>query len=252
MNSLIVLAHPEPNSFNGALARQAEGILLSQRHVVQISDLYAKQFDPAEHSRHFPQRKVRSRFFPQTEQRFSADQGTLPTDVKAEIDALFWADFVLLQFPLWWFGMPAILKGWMDRVFAYGSLYTGSRRFQNGICQGKRAILSVTAGSSADACSYNGREGDTRLILWPINYTLHYLGFTVLEPIILTGIGGGAAADEALQRRLLHSQLKVHEDRIADIDHIAPIQFNAEEDWDEHRKLKAGAPVYSPFIRHAR
>lgn len=251
MNVLIVLAHPEANSFNAALVRQAKRISLSQGHAVKISDLYTKGFDPAEHGRHFPERKNPERFFAQTEQRFAGDQGTLPVEVQSEIDALLWSDFVLFQFPLWWFGMPAILKGWMDRVFAYGTLYTGSQRFHNGVCRGKRAMLSVTAGSPTEACAPDGREGDTRLLLWPIHYALHYLGFRVLDPLILTSVR--QVRDEAereAHERLLEGQLASHAERLTHLDDVQSICFNAEDDWDEHRKLKPGAPVYSPFIRH--
>ena len=253
MNVLIVLAHPEANSFNAALARQAENVFRSQGHRAQISDLYAQGFDPAEHGRHFHQRKNPERFFAQTEQRFNGERGSLPTDVQREIDALLWADFVLFQFPLWWFGMPAILKGWMDRVFAYGTLYTGSERFHNGICKGKRAMLSVTLGSPAEACAFDGREGDTQLILWPIHYSLHYLGFTVLNPLILTSVRDARSEIErAAHERFLERQRASHAGRLTHLDNVAAICFNAEDDWDERRKLKPGSPVYSPFIRHVR
>jgi len=251
VNVLIVLAHPEPGSFNAELARRAEKVFRSQDHAVRISDLYGKQFDPSEHARHFAQRANSTRFYAQTEQRFNGERGTLPADVREEVEALLWADSVLFQFPLWWFGMPAILKGWMDRVFAYGTLYTGSRRFNNGVCRGKRALLSVTAGSSEEACSHDGREGDTRLILWPIHYALHYVGFTVLDPLILTSIGEPHGdADPTAHDRLLEAQLQCHAEKLADLDGRQSLQFNAEDDWDDRRKLKAGAPVYSPFIRH--
>ena len=251
MNALIVLAHPEPQSFNAALARSAETDLHAQGHSVKISDLYASDFDPSEDARHFPQRKDPHRFYAQTEQRFSGEQGMLPAEIEREIRRIMWADTVILQFPLWWFGMPAILKGWMDRVFAYGTLYTGSRRFHHGVCQGKRAVLSVTAGSSAEACSHDGREGDTRLILWPINYALHYVGFTVLEPLILTSIRDARDDIEAHdQARFLEGQMRCHSETLASLHRRSAVPFNAEDDWDERRKLKAGAPVHSPFIRH--
>lgn len=253
MNTLIVLAHPEANSFNAALAKQAENIFRSQGHKAQISDIYAQGFDPAEHGRHFNQRKNPHRFFAQTEQRFNGEQGSLPVEVQREIDALLWADFVLFQFPLWWFGMPAILKGWMDRVFAYGTLYTGSERFHNGVCKGKRAMLSVTAGSPAEACAHNGREGDTQLILWPIHYALHYLGFAVLNPLILTSVREARdEAESAAHERFLERQRVSHAELLTDLDSVPAICFNAEDDWDERRKLKPGSPVYSPFIRHVR
>lgn len=251
MKSLIVLAHPEPTSFNAALTRAAQEALQSQGHEVRISDLYARAFAADEHGRHYSRRKDPARFDALEEQRFSAELNALPHDVQGEIDDLLWADLVILQFPLWWFGMPAILKGWMDRVFVYGKLYTGSHRLHTGVCRGKRAMPSVTAGASADACAHDGQEGDTRLILWPINYSLHYLGFTVLEPAIITGVRGGFAGEDAVaQARYLDEQLRSHRAQFANIDAIPVIPFNSAEDWDDRRKLKPHAPVHSPFIRH--
>jgi NAD(P)H dehydrogenase (quinone) len=251
MNVLIVLAHPEPQSFNGSLARVAEEAFVAGGSAVRISDLYAQQFMPDEHARHFTQRKNPARFDPQTEQRFNNQEGTLPVDVRREIDAVLWADFVIFQFPLWWFGVPAILKGWMDRVFAYGALYTGSRRFHTGVCQGRRAMLSVTAGSPAEACVHDGQEGDTRLILWPIHYALHYVGFTVLEPSLITGVHDGHLGDAAAaQDRHLDAQLRRYRQRLENLNDVPAIPFNSGDDWDEHRKLKLHAPVHSPFIRH--
>jgi NAD(P)H dehydrogenase (quinone) len=251
VNTLIVLAHPEPNSYNAALARAAQETLQARGHEVRISDLYMKAFAADEHGRHYSQRKNPARFDAQLEQRFSAKQNALPDDVQTEVDDLLWADLVVLQFPLWWFGTPAILKGWLDRVFVYGKLYSGSRRLHTGVCRGKLAMLSVTAGSSAAACAHDGQEGDTRLILWPTHYSLHYLGFTVLEPTIITGVRGGLAGDDAIaQSRYLEEQLLAQRARFANVDAIPVIPFNMAEDWDDRRKLKPHAPVHSPFIRH--
>jgi NAD(P)H dehydrogenase (quinone) len=185
------------------------------------------------------------------EQRFSAELNALPSDVEREIDALLWADLVVLQFPLWWFGMPAILKGWMDRVFVYGRLYTGSRRLDCGVCAKKRAMLSVAAGASADACAHDGQEGDTKLILWPISYALRYLGFTVLEPALITGVRGGFTGKDAVaQGRYLDECLARQRALFADIDAVRAIPFNVADDWDDRRKLRPHAAVHSPFIRH--
>jgi NAD(P)H dehydrogenase (quinone) len=251
MRSLIVVAHPEPKSFNGALARAAQEALQSRGHEARISDLYSQLFAPDEHARHYSQRKDPARFDAQTEQRFSAQHNVLPHDVQREIDDLLWADLLVLQFPLWWFGMPAVLKGWMDRVFVYGRLYSGSKRLHTGVCRGKRALLSVTAGASADACAHDGQEGDARLHLWPINYALHYLGFTVLEPALIFGVRGSLAGEDAVARkRYLEEELHRHRARLADVDTVPAIPFNAGEDWDNRRRLKPHAPVHSPFIRH--
>jgi NAD(P)H dehydrogenase (quinone) len=251
MRSLIVVAHPEPRSFNGALARAAQDALQSRGHEVRISDLYSQAFAPDEHARHYSRRQNPARFDAQTEQRFSAQQNVLPHDVQGEIDDILWADLLVLQFPLWWFGMPAILKGWMDRVFVYGRLYSASERLHSGVCRGKRALLSVTAGSSSDACAHDGQEGDARLHLWPINYALHYLGFTVLVPALMFGVRGSFAGEDAVARkRYLERQLGRHRARFANVDAMPAIPFNAAEDWDHRRRLKPDAPTHSPFIRH--
>ena len=119
-----------------------------------------------------------------------------------------------------------------------------------GACQGTHAMPSVTTGSSAEACMHNGQEGDTRLMLWPIQYALHYLGFTVLEPNLITGVRGNHPADDTGdQQRHLEAQLQNHRLRLPNLERIPAIPFNGREDWDEHRKLKPTAPVYSPFIR---
>ena len=133
MKVLIVLAHPETRSFNAELSRATEEVLCGQGHEVELSDLCRMSFAPDEHERHFVQRKDPSRFDAQTEQRFNTERETLPADVRKEIDKILWSDVMIFQFPLWWFGMPAILKGWMDRVFAYGALYKGNQRLHTGI-----------------------------------------------------------------------------------------------------------------------
>jgi NAD(P)H dehydrogenase (quinone) len=251
MNVLIVLAHPEPTSFNASLAEVAKDSFESRGDIVRLCDLNANGFDPVEHARHFARRKDPVQFDAQTEQRFSSEQRSLPKDVRREIDNLLWADFVLLQFPLWWFGAPAILKGWMDRVFVYGTLYTGKRCFDAGFCLGKRLRLSVTTGSSAAACSHNGREGDSKLVLWPINYAFRYLGFTVLESALIHGVRRGHSEhEEALHRRRLEAALQEHRKWIGALDEVPVVQFNRDSDWDELGQLRADAPMYSPFIRH--
>ena len=57
-------------------------------------------------------------------------------------------------------------------------------------------IACVTTGASAEACSSNGREGDTRLVIWPLLFPFRYIGFDVLEPVILHGIGGVASIEQ--------------------------------------------------------
>ena len=251
MNIVVVLAHPEPKSFNGHLAAVAREVLSGRGHHVRISDLYRSGFDPCEGPRHFPAPENADRFDAQREQRHSWDRNATPADVQAEVDRLLWADLVIFQFPLWWFGLPAILKGWIDRVFVYGGLYSSSKRFDRGICAGKRALFCITAGSSEAACTYNGREGDTRLILWPNLFSLRYVGFTVLEPFIIYAVRGGLTGEalEAQSRRLTEKENE-YRALLLNIDGAPTVTFNSDDDWDQDGRLKPGARVHSPFVRH--
>ena len=145
MQAHIVLAHPEPQSFNAHLARVAQRSLEARGWSVSISDLYATGFDPCERAEHYAQRQRPERFDVQAEQRHASDSGTIPSDVAAEIALLDRADLLILQYPMWWHLPPAMLKGWIDRVFIYGEVYASKKRFENGRFLGKRAMLSFFA-----------------------------------------------------------------------------------------------------------
>lgn len=101
MHALIVFCHPEPHSFNGALKDVAVETLQRQGYRVEVSDLYADGFDPLESPVHYTDRAEPEAFLPLTEQRCAFEGGTLPADVKREIERLERADLVILQFSLW-------------------------------------------------------------------------------------------------------------------------------------------------------
>src|SRR3972149_2483765 len=101
MKAHIVLAHPEPKSFNGHLAGLARQTLEQRGWAVTLSDLYAMGFDPCEKAGHYPNRLDDQRFEAQSEQRHAAKNGTIPPDVRAEIDRLDQADLVILYFTQW-------------------------------------------------------------------------------------------------------------------------------------------------------
>ena len=157
MKVLLVFAHPERNSLNGALRDVAVAELQAQGHEVRVSDLYADGWKAAVDRSDFPDvgHDERLRVAGASGEAFAA--GALTEDVKAEQEKLLWADTLILQFPLWWYSMPAILKGWVDRVYAFGFAYgVGERsdthwgdRFGEGTLAGKRAMLIVTVGGWA-------------------------------------------------------------------------------------------------------
>lgn len=251
MQAHIVLAHPENESFNAQLAGISQQSLAASGWQTSLSDLYAMDFDPREGPRHYHSRKDAKVFHAQTEQRYSADNETLPAEIESEIQNLLNCDLLIVHFPLWWFGMPAILKGWMDRVFVYGRMYRSVMRYDKGICVGKKVLACVTTGASETSCSHSGKEGDTQLHLWPILFPFRYLGFDVLQPEVFHGVGG-VAFIENHEGGL--NTLQVYSRRWAEtLDTLASrpnIPYNRDEEFDESKRLVAGAPVYSPFVRH--
>jgi NAD(P)H dehydrogenase (quinone) len=182
----IVHAHPETASFNGAMTRRAVQALGGATHEVVVSDLYAMGFDPVSDRRNFVGVKDPVRFSQQDEESFaSATDGYVPA-LQAEMDKLAWCTDLVLQFPLWWLGMPAILKGWIDRVFAVGRAYGGGRWFEGGVFAGKRAMCSVTVGGTPASYSDHGMYLPMSSVLYPIHRgILEFVGFTVLEPFIV-------------------------------------------------------------------
>lgn len=251
MKAHIVLAHPEAKSFNGHLSGISQSVLGIAGWQHTLSDLYAMDFDPREGAHHYKSRKDTEVFHPQTEQRFNADNQATPPDVDAEAKRLLDCDLLVVHFPLWWFGPPAILKGWMDRIFVYGRMYRSTMRYDTGICRGKKMIACVTTGASEDNCAHNGREGDTRLHLWPILYPFRYLGFDVLQPEILHGVGstafmegreGGLSTLDAYANRWT-SALETLTSRPL-------VPYNRDNEFDETKRLLPDAPVHSPFTRH--
>lgn len=186
MRVFIVHAHHEPTSFNSAMTEKATAVLRAAGHEVVVSDLYAMGFDPVSDRRNFVTVRNPDRLKQQDEEEYaSAHDGYVP-ELQAEMDKLAWCDLLIFQFPLWWLGMPAILKGWVDRVFAVGRAYGGGRYFDRGVFSGKRAMCAVTVGGPAPAYSEVGIYGPITSILFPIHHgILSFSGFTVIEPLVV-------------------------------------------------------------------
>ena len=190
MNVLIVYAHPEPKSFNGAMRDLAVEALAAAGHAVAMSDLYAMGFNPVAGRDDITGEMTDPDFFSlATEQTAAYQAGRTAPDIAAEMEKLKRADLVIFQFPVWWFGMPAILKGWVDRVFAAGGrIYGGGKWYDRGVFAGKRAMCSVTIGGGEPMYSAHGINGPIDTILFPINHgMLYFTGFTVIEPFLVHG-----------------------------------------------------------------
>jgi len=164
-----VLAHPQQSSLNARLRDVGVDALRRGGWQVTESDLYRDAWDPV-----------------------LIDEGGC--DVETEQAKVRDADLVVVQFPLWWYGMPAMLKGWVDRVFESGFAYdvidpdTGrARKFGDGGLVGKRALAVVTAGDRPGSLGPRGISGSIDDVLWPLLHgTFWYTGMAALRPHLVT------------------------------------------------------------------
>ncbi len=194
MNVLLLYAHPEPRSLNGSIRDFMVDRFVRAGHTVEVSDLYAMRWKASLDADDFPFRDATQPFSPSADSRHAFAEGAQTADVAAEQDKLRRADLVIFQFPMWWFSMPAIMKGWFDRVYAYGFAYgvgehsetRWGKRYGEGAFKGKRAMLVVTTGGWAEHYSERGISGPIDDLLFPIQHgMLFYPGFDVLPPFVM-------------------------------------------------------------------
>jgi NAD(P)H dehydrogenase (quinone) len=191
MNVLYIYAHPEPRSFNGALRDTAMLTLARCGHQVKASNLYAIKFkavlDPAD----FRIRLNPDFFNPAAEQMHGVATKSLAPDILEEIDKIAWADLMIFQFPIWWSYMPAILKGWIDRVFVQGFVVDlrEGRVYDRGLLKGKSAMIVTTSGGLEEMYSKSGIHGDLREHLSIITHNIfEFTGMTTLPPFIVYNV----------------------------------------------------------------
>jgi NAD(P)H dehydrogenase (quinone) len=183
--ALVVLAHPEPASFVAALARTVVATLDDVGWDVILLDLYEEGFDPVLSERDFTERAIPARLQPMDEQLHAADGRTFAPDLARHVELFTAANLLVLVSPMWWFSVPAMLKGWIDRVFANGVAY----RYPDvpawsGFLGSKRGMLVMTSSYEVEQFRA-GRVGELHHVLHPLLHgTLAYTGMQVLEPFI--------------------------------------------------------------------
>jgi NAD(P)H dehydrogenase (quinone) len=185
MHALFVYAHPEPTSFTGALKDAGVAAIRQAGHTVEVSDLYRERFNPVAGRHDFTTVANPGRFHYQTEQAHAQEMRGFASDLAREQQRLLKADLVVWLYPIWWGGMPAILKGWFDRVLAFGFAYAEGRRFDSGFFPGKRGLLCLSTGGTQQRFSADGVFGDIHTVLWPAQrLMIEYLGMDALEPFV--------------------------------------------------------------------
>lgn len=209
MTILSVYAHHEATSLTSALKNVTISVLSHQGHTVLESDLYGSGFAAKAEKYDFTTTSGQH-FNYMLEQKHAQLEGmSFAPDIVAEIEKLAQADLVIFHTPLWWFSVPAVLKGWFDRVLAMGVAWDGGKIYEKGLLRGKRAMLCVTAGGPDDYYRIDGKHKATiPQILHPIQHgTLAFCGFDVLEPyIVLNALGKN---HQQLQSVLTEYQFKI-------------------------------------------
>ncbi|MFD2028554.1 NAD(P)H-dependent oxidoreductase [Promicromonospora aerolata] len=242
MHALVVTAHPSSRSLTAELARVARAALEACGHSVEVSDLYAMDWDPAVRLADYGD-VVRESETVSVRSRHAFDAGALAPDVVAEQDKVRRADLLVLLFPMWWHGMPAMLKGWFDRVFVNGFAFGLQddaglpRKYGDGGLVGRRVLAVVTAGDRGESFEPRGLNGELEELFFPfLHGTAWYTGMEPLRPHLVAGVDrpGWDAFDEEVERL---------RERIAGLGAEAPIRYRALADGDYGRDRKLRVDV---------
>jgi NAD(P)H dehydrogenase (quinone) len=140
VNTLLLYAHPNPHSFNAAIAQVIKEEIEKKGGPLKVKDLYAMNFNPVISQEDF--------------QAFHS--GQLPQDIQQEQADVSWADLIIMQGPVWWHSVPAILKGYIDRVFSLGFAYRYTKEGPQGLLKGKKGLLITTSGADQKAAEMSG------------------------------------------------------------------------------------------------
>lgn len=237
---LIVHAHPETQSFTQAMCQQAIRTLIDCGAEVKVSDLYAMKWNPVASEADFIARDNHEYLVYALEQRQAVKHGHLAADIQAELDKLLWCDLLILSFPVYWFSVPAILKGWIDRVLVSGVCYGGKRFYDQGGLQGKRALVALTLGGREHMFGPNAIHGPIEDMFKPLlQGTLAYVGMDVLTPFV--GWHVPYISDEARS-----DILNQYDQRLRLLDEETPMSFPRLDAYDD--QLFPRAPVTSAAV----
>ncbi len=140
MKHLILYAHPNPKSLNHAIMESAKQACEDAGHEVRVRDLYALNFQPVLTG----------------EDLVGFQQGKTPADIAEEQTHVAWADMITMIYPVWWIGPPAILKGYIDRVFSFGFAYKFDKGKLIKMLAGKKTMVINTGGESNAHYEKNG------------------------------------------------------------------------------------------------
>ena len=191
MHVLTVLDHPDPESLSSAISQRFMEGAKAAGHSVELADLHAEGFDPR-----------------WTKADIEADEGGLiPEDLLSEQVRIARADAICLVFPLFWWGMPAMMKGWVDRVWRFGWAYDELGDPDQSLQRPRSGVLLVPAGARSDDVADEGYLAALETI-W-IKGTFGFFGFSPRHLEILYGSTGSPSRREALLERSYTAGVKL-------------------------------------------
>ncbi|MEO1317478.1 MAG: NAD(P)H-dependent oxidoreductase [Pseudomonadota bacterium] len=183
MHVLTVLDHPDPASFSAAVAARFMAGAEAAGHSTELADLHAEGFDPR-----------------WSMADLERDKGSeTPPDVLREQSRIARSDAVCLVFPLFWWGMPAVTKGWVDRVWSWGWAYDQLDDPEKSLLRPRTGILLIPAGARSDEMEASGYQAALETA-W-IKGTFGYFGFAERRLEVLHGSTGSAKRREGLLER---------------------------------------------------
>lgn len=161
MKHLIIYAHPNDDSLNHHLMQTVVDSLQTKNQEITVRNLYQINFDPVLSLEDMQGQRL----------------GTIADDVKQEQEYISLADHITFIYPIWWTGMPAIMKGYIDRVFSYGFAYRYDQGVQKGLLTGKKTTVINTHGKSQS--EYEKIGMDKALSLTSDNGIFAYCGLEI-------------------------------------------------------------------------
>lgn len=182
MKHLIVYAHPNPESLNHAILETSVRTLKQNGHEVVVRDLYALDFQPILKPADIAAMRA----------------GQTPPDIKAEQEFITQADVLCFIYPIWWAGIPAILKGYIDRVFSYGFAYGTGEAGIIKMLTGKKGLIINTHGTPKDIYDQMGMTAGLT-----ITSDTGIFDFVGIEPVGHLFFGGIGYLEESAYQGML-------------------------------------------------